>query len=443
MKNCYTYLRKTVSVIAIVAITLFMISKITYLLEDKSSYKNYASFMTGDSEYDVLFVGSSHVRYAFYPMELWKDHGITSYNLAGDANTLPVDYWQLRQAFKYHVPKVVVLDAYDNTPGKIVGGWEFVHYATNVFPISLDKIRMVMDLARNPEWKDSNGELTSRRWDLFFKLAEYHERWDKLIVPDYSSKKDFVEESEVRKGSKPLPEIVDREQKVYPEVIDAEYDDIAKEYLEKTIDLCNEYGCKVILINTGYDCNDDAKLFADSVPEIADKYGIEYYDFTAMDLISFDSDLQTTGWNTHVNASGGQKLTDFIGDKLAGDYHLDDHREDTSYQKWHKDFDRYQEYWDKQLVESNTLDQWLEFSYGTDYSVTIDVNNVDALQEGHAVSMMKNLGIDVDKVTAGSRIVIEPGQNVRYENVTGSVEGNVIVSAFDGNRQRTIDEKTF
>ena len=57
--------RRIMSVIAVVAITLFMISKISFILENKTSYKNYASFFLNDEDYDVYFVGSSHVRYGF------------------------------------------------------------------------------------------------------------------------------------------------------------------------------------------------------------------------------------------------------------------------------------------------------------------------------------------------------------------------------------------
>ena len=435
--------KKLLSVIVVVTITLFMISKLTFLLSDKESYRNYSSFLEDDLDYDVLFVGSSHVRYGFYPMELWEDHGITSYNLAGDANTLPVDYWLIKQAFHYNIPKVVVLDVYDNTPNSVVGGWEFVHYSTNVFPISLDKIKMVRDLGRNPEWKDNLGNPASERWDLVFPIAEYHDRWAKLIDPDYSAYKDWVEQSAIRKGAKPLTDIVEREEKTYPEVIDAEYDVIAQEYLEKTIELCQEEGCRVILVNTGYDCNDAAKLFADSVPEIADKYGLEYIDFTAMDVIDFSCDLQTTGWNTHVNASGGQKLTDYIGEVLSDDYGMQDHKDDPSCRKFHDDHDKYTDYIDQLIRGTSSLDEYLELMYGRDFNVTIDISDEGILQDGFVIPMMINLGIDVDKISSGTEITIDSEGNVSYCQASDEFEGKAKVTVFDVNRQFTVDEKEF
>ncbi len=444
MKNCYTYLRKIISVIAVVAITLFMVSKISFLLENKTSYKNYASFFSDEENYDVVFVGSSHVRYGFYPMELWRQYGITSYNLAGDASTLPVDYWILKQALHYHIPKVVVLDVYDCAPNAIVYRWEHVHDSTGAFPISLDKIRMVRDLGRNPEWVDGMGDPTSVRWDMIFKIAEYHERWSQLVSTDFVTAHMIEEQSEIRKGAKPLTDIEIRVPKAYPEVIDAKYDDTSKEYLEKIIELCKEHECQVLLVNTGYDCNDAAKLFADSVPMIAEKYGLEYYDFTQLELIDFDCDLQTSGDNTHVNASGGVKLSRFIGDVLVNSYHMQDHREDASCAKWHDDYERYVGYIEDTLRGISSFDEYIELLYGSDYDITIDIYDETILQEGFNEPMLVNLGVDVSGVMDGSEIKISKESGVEYgpaADLDGSYRAKITV--IDSKNQRTVDEKTF
>lgn len=439
--------KRVISVIAVVAITLFMISKISFLLENKTSAKNYASFFTKDEDYDVFFIGSSHVRYGFYPMELWNDYGITSYNLAGDASTLAVDYWILRQAFHFHMPKIVVLDVFDFAPNAIVYRWEHVHDSTGAFPISLDKIRMVKDLARDPEWVDGFGESTSEKWNLIFKIVEYHDRWASLLPTDYDSYKDYIEESEIRKGAKALTEIATRVPKIYPDTIDAKYDETSKEYLEKIIDLCKANDIQVLLVNTGYDCNDAAKIFADSVPEIADKHGLEYIDFTEMDLIDFNCDLQTTGDNTHVNASGGIKFTRFIGDKLSRDYGLTDHKEDPACAKWHDDYVKYRNHMDQNLMGTSSLDEYLELLYGTDYDISLEIYDNSILTEGHNASMLNNLGVNINELSNETVIKVTSADNgkiIQYDkafDVQDSCRARIKV--YDSVKQRIVDERTF
>ncbi len=436
--------KRVISVIAVVTITLFVVSKISFLLENKTSYKNYASFFTKDEEYDVFLIGSSHVRYGFYPMELWREYGITSYNLAGDANTIPVDYWVLKQALNFHVPKLVVVDTYDSVPNSLIGGWEHVHNSTGAFPLSIDKIRMVRDLTKDPELIDPNYEPTDEKWDLIVKIAEYHERWCLLDPTDFDSYEYYVKQSEIRKGAKPLTDIAAREPKIYPDVIDADYDEKAREYLEKIIELCNDKGCEVLLVNTGYDCNDASKLFADSVPQIAEKYGLEYIDFTSMDLIDWDCDLQTTGENTHLNASGGYKHSMYLGNFICEKYSVADHRDDPSCVKWHSDFDKYNEYLEQTLCGISAMDEYIELLYGMGYDVILDIYEAEILQEGFNSPMLKNLGVDVDKVTSGTQIKVSVGSDIEYgrlNDVDENFRARIVV--FDSDNQRVVDEKTF
>ncbi len=436
--------KRIMSVIAIIAITLFMVSKISYLLENKTTYKNYASFFTQDEEYDVFFIGSSHVRYGFYPMELWREYGITSYNLAGDANTIPVDYWVLKQALNYHVPKLVIVDTYDSVPNSMIGGWEHVHNSTGAFPISLDKIRMVRDLTREPDLIDPSYEPTDEKWDLLIKIAEYHERWSLLGPTDFDSYKDYVKQSEVRKGAKPLTDIAAREPKIYPDVIEADYDIKAREYLEKIIELCQQKGCEVLLVNTGYDCNDASKLFANSVPEIAEKYGLEYIDFTSMDLIDWDCDLQTTGENTHLNASGGYKHSMYIGNIIREKFNIIDHRDDPKCAKWNDDLKKYNDYLVQTLREISSLDEYVELLYCMKYDITIEIFNEEILREGFNSQMLKNLGIDIDKVKSGTLVKVSVGNNIEYGSAIdfdANCRARVIV--FDPLSKRVVDEKAF
>ena len=98
---------------SILLLTIMIFFGIIFLqkttMRDSSGFK-YRPFLQEDTEYDVLFFGTSHVINGIFPMQLWNDYGITSYNFGGHANSLAMAYWTMVNAVEYHKPKVAVLD---------------------------------------------------------------------------------------------------------------------------------------------------------------------------------------------------------------------------------------------------------------------------------------------------------------------------------------------
>ena len=224
-----------VGVLVLIVIVVCSVGAVSDLLENKESDRRYASFFTEEQAVDVLLIGSSHIRHGVFPMELWRTRGIAAYNLAGNGCTIPSAYWVLVNALDYRVPEVVVMDVFDMWPGRIVSDrYGHVHDQFDAFPLSVHKAQMVLDLFRDPMLTDRNGNnLYEKRWEFFWNLGEYHSRWASLGEEDFA-------------GERPV------------------YDEQAKEYLEKIIDLCDDRGIQLILVNTGFDCKDEAKLFQDS-----------------------------------------------------------------------------------------------------------------------------------------------------------------------------------
>ena len=61
------------------------------------SERKYGAFFEEKQDFDVLFLGTSRVLDGVSPMELWRDYGLTGYNLSCYGNTLPVTYWIMVQ----------------------------------------------------------------------------------------------------------------------------------------------------------------------------------------------------------------------------------------------------------------------------------------------------------------------------------------------------------
>ena len=87
---------------------------LTRLTESGYSYSKNAEFMEESERYDVLFFGNSHMANGVFPMELWNDYGIVSYNLAGFGNRIPTTYWTMEDALDRSHPKLIEMDGRKN-----------------------------------------------------------------------------------------------------------------------------------------------------------------------------------------------------------------------------------------------------------------------------------------------------------------------------------------
>ena len=85
---------------------------VSNLLERKVSTERFSEFWEDPEGFDVWFMGSSHMFYAVQPMELWKQYGIRSFNLASAGGNLLQVYWTMMCALQYSQPELIVVDTY-------------------------------------------------------------------------------------------------------------------------------------------------------------------------------------------------------------------------------------------------------------------------------------------------------------------------------------------
>lgn len=293
------------------------------LFERKYSYTKYYDFYHQKQDFDVLFLGTSHVLNAVYPMDLWRDYGIVSYNMANHSENICTNYWQLRNALQYTKPKVVVIDLYAvDGDGKV--NEQYLHNFLDEVPFSKLKIDMVQDLLE-PE----------KRVEYLFNLSLYHSRWEELGSEDLKPKKGLEKGAEFRD---------DVTINVPPTLIpQTEYDPterLNKQYLQKIIDLCKEQNIGIILMYVPYTMPEGHQRVANWGYVAAEKNDIPYLNFVYEDLdINYATDCADEGH--HLNASGARKLTDYIGNYIRTNYNVADHRSDPEYDFWYQDYAEY------------------------------------------------------------------------------------------------------
>ena len=80
---------RAIGCVLTVCLLLVSLNALTHLMERKDSIQKHQSFLEQEADFDVLFLGTSHVFCGIFPMELWNDYGIVSYNVAGYSSRIP------------------------------------------------------------------------------------------------------------------------------------------------------------------------------------------------------------------------------------------------------------------------------------------------------------------------------------------------------------------
>ena len=150
---------RLVKAVCFCALLALCISTATRITQRKASISRMAPLLENPTAYDVLFVGNSHMVNSVYPMELWREYGIASYNAASHGNSMPMTYWTTMILFNnYAVPKLLVIDVKDvGSDSKLIGSSADAHMALDCFPLSLTKLRAIQDLMGDPYTTDESG----------------------------------------------------------------------------------------------------------------------------------------------------------------------------------------------------------------------------------------------------------------------------------------------
>ena len=307
-----------------------MFTGLNRILQQKDSVVRVKPFLESAQEYDVLFVGDSQVLNGIMPMELYHKYGIASYAFASENSLIPMTYWRILNALEYTTPKVVVLSVTDVDELPLTNGEsEWMHVAFDAFPMTLTKAKAIFELT-NQEGTDKSGATYDEvRTELFFPLRLYHSRWSSL------KPEDFKPEYNTHKGYQALVHVSDPD--VRFQLVDRN-DCLPEEgegfaYLRKIIEECQRRNIPLVLYQPPYPIWENEHLGTHTAANIAEEYGVPMLNFPDMNrVVDFYVDCADPG--SHLNVSGAQKVTDFLGQYLTANYTLPDRREDSSYAHW-------------------------------------------------------------------------------------------------------------
>lgn len=302
----------------------------------------YKAFFEEKQDFDIFFLGTSHMMDAVYPIELWRDYGVTSYNLGNTAEPMDNTYWTLRLASRYHVPKIAVIDmAYlDRIQREELLTYQFAHGFLDEIPLSPDKIRAVWALF--PEGK---------RAEFVFPLALYHTRWEEIFGGAVQANTDAVPcmfGAELRVGrSEPVPFV--RTQEMACEKLEGE------DALRDIAAFCRSKGITLVLTALPYPADEEQQKVINRAQLLSDELNVPFINlFDEADLVDFETDCYDPA--SHLNPDGATKVTAYLGYWLTEHFDLEDKRGDVCYAHWNAALAEYEQLRKERWSEISMLD---------------------------------------------------------------------------------------
>jgi len=402
--------------------TVSMLGYLTKLVERKNSFWKYAPFFQQKADYDVLLLGTSHVLNGFFPMELWKDYGIVSYNFGGHGNTLAVTNWALENALDFTKPKVVVIDCLNLSKNYTIDDpFGNTHLTFDAFPISTTKINTALDLTDNPE----------ERMELIFDFSIYHDRWQEINGNDFSPR------ISKEKGAESRIALVES---CFNAIDKSQYlseDTLGVQYLRKMIQTCKERGIYVLLTYIPFPASETEQMEANRVALIADEYDVDYINFLDMNIVDFRTDCYDSF--SHLNPSGARKVTDYLGQFIIEHYDIPDRRDNPDYIGWYDDYAAYTQLKIDNLAAQTDIKTYLMLLQDKHLSSCVYVTesglwNNDSIYD----KLLANMGIDSDSlVTGGPTLAVVDNKQgevhyLAYGDAAETSFGTVLLELADG-----------
>ena len=410
------YIKQILNCIMTIIVTVLLFNLTANLVERKESDTKNKAFLEQDKDFEVLFLGTSHMINGVYPMELWDDYGIVSYNLAGHDTPIATSYWVLQNALDYTTPKVVVIDCLaisNNT--KVSTNFDYAHLSFDVFPLSYTKYLAVSDLMFD--------DMEHSKWDLLFPFSKYHNRWNQLTDADF-----FVEYN-CEKGAEMRVDLVEP---LCYEKIPADNkmvgDTVAIDYLERIIQECNGRGIEVLLTYIPFPADIPYQEEANRVYDIAEEYGVDYINFLDMDIVNYSTDCYDA--TSHLNPSGARKVTEYLGQYLVENYDVQNQRANPDYVDWKTSYEEYQNKKNEILTDIENPYVYMSMLTDNNYNVIIEIVNEKILYDEKLCVLFENMGIDRDKLMTAEYIIVDnrsdtieyiTQEQIDYSNVETSV----------------------
>ena len=319
ISNRQQFVKRALKIIAFVLLAVLLLEGMSKVLMPRSNsgsggmhnYRARGFYGEEKNSLDIVAIGNSDLASGFSPMELWKSHGIAGFACGEPNQTIDQSVRLLQEILTCQKPKVVILET------------------DTLFQENME------------------GHLTSlvkTAVNYLFPVLEYHDRWKSVTLSELMGKQQkpwhdpgkgyrYSGDRVAYKGGDYMAETKEKE----------EIDAIAMKSLDQFVEICQEAGIQVMFMEMP-SANSWNMARHRAVVDYASSRNISFIDFNMKDRMKetgFDWMTDSRDGGNHLNYSGAKKISVWLGDYLAKDYQLEDHRKDSRYQRWQQDVSAY------------------------------------------------------------------------------------------------------
>lgn len=285
-----------------------------------------AEYYQEEKDFDVIFVGDCEVYENFSPIVLWQDYGINSYIRGSAEQYIWQSYYILEDTLRYETPDVAIFN---------IQSLQFDRSQNEAYN------RMTLE---GMKWSSSKVDAIyasmkpeEQFLDYVFPILRYHSRWSELTLSDvrymFDTKKVSHNGYYMRVDVKPAENVPTGRI-----LGDYSFGENAWKYLDKMRELCQEKGVRLILIKAPSLYPYWYPEWEEQVEEYAEKYDLTYINFLELtEEIGIDYSKDTYDAGLHMNLSGAEKLSVYLGRFLREEAGLEDRRGEERLQEIWKD----------------------------------------------------------------------------------------------------------
>ncbi|MBP5250419.1 MAG: SGNH/GDSL hydrolase family protein [Lachnospiraceae bacterium] len=281
-----------------------------------------AEYYKDRPDHDVIFVGDCEVYENFTPVLLWQEYGINSYIRGSSQQTVWQSYYLVEDTFRHEKPDVVIFNVLSMEFDKPEDGGSNMEAYNRM---TLEGMRWSPSKVKDIKASMVKGE---KFLDYVFPILRYHSRITELTADDfkYCFKTEKVSHNGyyLRVDVKPAVNVPGGRI-----LSDYSFGENAYAYLDRMTELCKENNVELILIKAPSLYPYWYPEWDAQMEEYAEKHGLEYINFLGLkEECGLDYSTDTYDAGLHLNLSGAEKTTRWLGDFLTGKKGLTDRRND-------------------------------------------------------------------------------------------------------------------